>query len=270
MSAEQVGQAIGCSQSKISKIENLRTMPTTEDVRSIASACGASESEIARLLALFAEMRSSRSRCATTRSVDADTQVAAYEEAASDIVAYSPQLIPGILQHPLYTEAILDRLEKLHRNIELTGPLNVRSLLGGRIMRQRNLKGRRTFNFFISAKCFEPSPVWCSAALMRMQIDYIDSILRMNPQVKIWLCSTVIDSIVVPALEEFSIFDEDRAVIVESYVGTQYIEDPEIVSRYLDALKVVRDCSEAAQVADGRISSQAELMRNSKLDLTRS
>jgi transcriptional regulator with XRE-family HTH domain len=110
MSAQDLGDRVGWSQSKVSKIENGRTRPSLPDVKLWLERCGAGTELTAEIIDLASllgteatswrdvnrEGAPSRQR---TRAVD--------QSVATSIAVYQSEVVPGLLQTPDYSRRLL-------------------------------------------------------------------------------------------------------------------------------------------------------------------
>jgi transcriptional regulator with XRE-family HTH domain len=108
LTQREVAQALGWSASKVHRIE-AGTSPITEtDLRRLlARYSSAAESEVDQLLSLARSARQTRS--ATLRDAGPPTvrRYLDYEAAAGQIWNFEPMFVPGLLQTPDYTRALL-------------------------------------------------------------------------------------------------------------------------------------------------------------------
>ncbi len=110
-SGQDLAGALGWSQSKVSRIEHARTLPTVSDARALLSELRVSPRERDRLLRLAEEAagepgtwRNSTGAGLTRRQQD----FIALERSATTIHHYQPLLIPGYLQTEEYARRVLE------------------------------------------------------------------------------------------------------------------------------------------------------------------
>jgi transcriptional regulator with XRE-family HTH domain len=121
---QDVASALGWSQSKVSRIEQARTMPTVHDVRTLLHELGVPAHQQAQLLRLAEAAagahatRRNTSRAGLTRR---QQDFVALERAATSIRCYQPLLIPGYLQTEEYARRVLDMTDStsIDRAVEL-------------------------------------------------------------------------------------------------------------------------------------------------------
>lgn len=108
LSQRQVAQGLGWSASKVHRIE-AGTSPITEtDLRSLlARYTHAAETEVEQLLSLARSARHTRSRSVRESGPPSVRRYLDYEAAAEEIWNFEPLFVPGLLQIPAYTRALL-------------------------------------------------------------------------------------------------------------------------------------------------------------------
>jgi transcriptional regulator with XRE-family HTH domain len=111
LSQRQVAEALGWSASKVHRIE-AGTSPITEaDLRNLlARYSTAAENEVAELLLLARSARQGRSRTLRELGPPSVRRYLDYESAAQEIWNFEPMFVPGLLQIPAYTRALLSRI----------------------------------------------------------------------------------------------------------------------------------------------------------------
>jgi transcriptional regulator with XRE-family HTH domain len=133
-SGQDVAGALGWSQSKVSRIEQARTLPTVEDVRSLLRELRVPAPDQGRLVELAEEAagepgnwRNWTGAGLTRRQQD----FVALERSASSIRHYQPILIPGYMQTEPYAREVL----------EMSGVPNVERGVQMRVARRQTLTG---------------------------------------------------------------------------------------------------------------------------------
>jgi transcriptional regulator with XRE-family HTH domain len=164
-----LGDQLGWSQSKVSRIETGRRLPTASDVAEWASACGARDEELQQLLDLLDEAHlvrrdlSHRARWGQVAIQREQTQLA---ESATRIRSLELVTIPGMLQTAAYAE------HRMAETVHLfgTNPAEVPAAVAERMRRQQALyaPGKR-FEFLLAESALRL--LTCPAAVMRGQID---------------------------------------------------------------------------------------------------
>jgi len=111
LSQREVAQRLGWSASKVHRIE-AGTSPITEaDLRSLlARYSSAAENEVAQLLLLARSARQNRVTPLPESGPPSVRRYLDYEAAAAQIWNFEPMFVPGLLQTPEYTRALLSRI----------------------------------------------------------------------------------------------------------------------------------------------------------------
>jgi transcriptional regulator with XRE-family HTH domain len=111
LSQREVAQGLGWSASKVHRIE-AGTSPITEsDLRSLlARYSSAAEDEVAQLLLLARSARQNRAAPLREPGPPSVRRYLDYEAAAVQIWNFEPMFVPGLLQTPDYTRALLSRV----------------------------------------------------------------------------------------------------------------------------------------------------------------
>jgi transcriptional regulator with XRE-family HTH domain len=111
LSQREVAQGLGWSASKVHRIE-AGTSPITEnDLRSLlARYSSAAENEVAQLLSLARAARQTRSATLVDPGPPSVRRYLDYEASAVEIWNFEPLFVPGLLQTPEYTRALLSRI----------------------------------------------------------------------------------------------------------------------------------------------------------------
>jgi transcriptional regulator with XRE-family HTH domain len=111
LSQRQVAQGLGWSASKVHRIE-AGTSPITErDLRSLlARYSSAAENEVTQLLSLARSARQNRTAPLVEPGPPTVRRYLDYEASAGQIWNFEPMFVPGLLQTPEYTRALLSRI----------------------------------------------------------------------------------------------------------------------------------------------------------------
>jgi transcriptional regulator with XRE-family HTH domain len=122
LNSQQAAEELGCSQSKISRVETGKSPVSVRDVRDLLSLYGVTdEQQRERLLGLARESRQRGwwAEFGSWLPSGFDTY-AGMEAAAASIRAYQAQLVHGLLQTEDYVKAVLRalRLEDTHESID--------------------------------------------------------------------------------------------------------------------------------------------------------
>ncbi len=110
LSLDDVARRLLCSSSKISRIETAVRTPSLRDVRDFCEAYGASEGTQAELMALVREAKQPGWWQSYDEVAARSATYIGLEDAATAIRAYETSRVPGLLQTPTYTRALMRRI----------------------------------------------------------------------------------------------------------------------------------------------------------------
>jgi transcriptional regulator with XRE-family HTH domain len=250
LSGEQLGAALGWSQSKVSKIENARTRPSVSDVEAWANVTRAS-----------AELRSELTVLAELTAVDAQSwrvaqeagltrlqqEMAEIEAATTHLRNFQPALIPGLLQTAEYARRVLTLSDVSEQR-------DVPSAVAARLERQTVLYDQdKRFDFVLTeaALLWRPGP----PELMHAQMDRLLSIETL-PNVHIGVVPFGREATALYA-NGFTIFEvpDDPIVLVEILTTDLMLSDARDLSAYREAFGRLQDAAVTGQEARSLISS---------------
>lgn len=221
LSGTEAARRAGYSQSKISRFETARQVPTTEEVYTLCRIYAAPAEVRDRLLELAADLTAGTVRIRAVLSHGArylQQRVGRIEQTSELVRSFTPTLVEGLLQIPDYVRAMgSDRL----------AGAELEAYVESRTERQRILDSERQFQSIIT----EGALRWHvgSPQIMAAQLDHlIEASHRPNLRLGIIPWTTPVNS---PALHCFTIFD-DRAVIVSTETATAIITDPADLADY--------------------------------------
>lgn len=224
LSGERLARRSGMSQSKISRIENGRLLPSVVDVDRMLQVLNVDQATAADLLVLarvtnteYQDVRASVRRGLHHRQ----RELVALEAESAEIRHFLPTLITGLLQIPEYMRAAIST------------PVEPASGDPGRaitlkLQRQAALHDTtKRFEFLLT----ESAVRWqlCTPSIMALQIDRLIS-LSWLPNVRIGLLpleAHVSDG----AYHTFVTYDE-RLVTIELFTGQLVLRDPKDVAHY--------------------------------------
>lgn len=225
--------AISCGwhESKVSRIENGRTSPSSDDVRSWAETCDAAD-QLPDLLAsleaiegMFVEWR----RMERGGLKRAQQAVLPLWERTRRFRTYSPWLIPGAVQTESYTRAVL-RGTSARRGL----PDDVDAAVAVRKERLQLLsEGDRTFAVLIEESVLRN--VIGGSDVMAGQLGHLLTVSEL-PSVSLGILPLGLDRTAMPPVEDFWIFDEAQ-VNVELISGYLTITQPGELAMYADAFR---------------------------------
>ncbi|MGB3440431.1 MAG: helix-turn-helix transcriptional regulator [Actinophytocola sp.] len=224
LSGERLARRCGMSQSKVSRIETGRSLPSVTDVEQILTGLGVDEVTREELLALarvanaeYQDVRASVRRGLHHRQ----RELASLENNATRICYFLPALIAGLLQMPEYMHAAMNT--PVEPATADTGPAIA-------------IKLRRQAVLHDDSKCFEfllteSALRWrlCGPSVMATQVDRLISLSKM-PNVHIGVLPLSAD---IPdgAYRTFVTYDA-RLVTIELFTGQLVLRDPKDIAHY--------------------------------------
>ncbi|WP_155056273.1 helix-turn-helix domain-containing protein [Streptomyces blattellae] len=234
LDGKDLAAACGWHPSKVSRISTAKTAPSADDIRAWCSACGAeneTEDLIASLRAvegMWVEWR--RMERAGLRKAQ-EARLPLYERTRW-FRAYSPGLVPGLLQTYGYTEDVLRAVQR--RRVEID---DVADAVAARMERQRVLyEGHRRFAFLI-----EESVLRNALGEPETQQEQLEHLFTVGslPNVSLGVVPTRLSRSRMP-VEGFWIYDTTQ-VNVELVSGYLTITQPREVAAYADTFAMLAD-----------------------------
>ncbi|MGH3908311.1 MAG: helix-turn-helix domain-containing protein [Pseudonocardiaceae bacterium] len=256
LSGERLARRCGMSQSKVSRIETGRLLPSVIDVEQILAALGIDRTTQHELLVLarvanaeYQDVRASVRRGLHHRQ----RELAALEINATQMRHFLPTLITGLLQVPEYMRAAMSApVEPVAGDIT--------SAVALKLERQAVLHDRtKNFEFLLT----ESAARWrlCEPSVMAIQIDRLVSLSRL-PNIRIGvlpLSAQVCEG----AYHTFVSYDR-RLVTIELFTGQLVLRDPKDVDHYQTLFDFFSRHALWADGARGFLSALAETFRSSK------
>jgi transcriptional regulator with XRE-family HTH domain len=259
LTGDRLAADLGWPQSKVSKIETGRQMPTAEDITSWTRLCDASPKEAAELLRLQDEAQLTHSRW----RVQMRSGQVAIQRRFSDLAAKATLIrnaetvyIPGLLQTPEYARARITEHAWLDRvadepaatleTVAAEAGNEIEAATAERMRRQQILyePGRR-FEFIITEAALRF--LLCPADVMLGQLDRLLAIAQGMPRVQLGVIPFGVPLRFTPQ-NGFLLFDDDLAVI-ESIGGETMLRGEE-TSVYVRAMSYL--AAEACTGAQAR------------------
>lgn len=213
LSGKDLAAATGWQTSKVSKLENTRQMPTTDDIATWVRACGAEPDTAERLQQLLhealAEHRDWRRRM---RRGQAAVQ-ASYNKLVAEsttISHFETVWVPGLLQTPEYARRALTEMVELH-GLDID---DVDAAVATRLQRQHLLYDTaKHFEFLL----WEPvlrTPI-CGMEAMRGQLDRLQTAIGLsNVRLGILPLDTPLRTTPQNAVQLY-----DEVAVVETFLG---------------------------------------------------
>ncbi|MDO0937145.1 helix-turn-helix transcriptional regulator [Streptomyces sp. DG2A-72] len=234
LDGKRLAEVCGWHPSKVSRISTAKTSPTADDIRAWCRACDAddqTEDLIASLRAvegMWVEWRRME-RAGLRRAQEA--RLPLYERTRW-FRAYSPGLVPGLIQTYGYTEDVLRAVQR--RRVEID---DVADAVAARMERQRVLyEGYRRFAFLIEEAVLGNAPG--DVDTQREQLEHLLTVAAL-PNVSLGVVRTRLGRSRMP-VEGFWIYDTAQ-VNVELASGYLTITQPREVAVYADTFTELAD-----------------------------
>ena len=212
------------SQSKVSRIETGRLLPSVVDVEQMLTGLGVDEATKRELLALarvantdYQDVRLSVRRGLHHRQ----RELAALEQSATEVRHFLPALITGLLQTPEYMRAAIST------PVEPAGG-DVGKAVAAKLERQAVLHDPdKRFSFLLTESALR----WqlCPPAVMALQLDRLVSLSRL-PTVRIGVLP--LDRLVPDGAYHTFVTYDRRLVTVELFSGQLVLREPKDVEHY--------------------------------------
>jgi transcriptional regulator with XRE-family HTH domain len=222
LTGERLAARCGISQSKISKIETGKVLPSATDVERMLTALGLGGERTAELIALarlanteFQSMRASLQRGLHQKQ----RELAAFEADSQHIRFFLPLMITGLLQTPEYARASLAGFPGDHPQA-----------IAKRLDRQAALYNpAKRFTFVLA----EAAARWqlCEPRVMAVQMGRLASLSEL-PNIRLGVIP--LDRYVPDGpLNTFTVYDE-RIATAETFGGVIMMRDPRDVAYHLE------------------------------------
>ncbi len=234
MDGKDLAAACGWHPSKVSRIATAKTAPSAEDIRAWCRACGAEE----QTADLIASLRAVEGMWVSWRRMERaglrraqESRLPLYERTRW-FRAYSPGLVPGLIQTYGYTEEVLRAVQRRRVPID-----DVADAVASRMERQRVVhEGQRRFAFLV-----EESVLVNGLGNVDTQAEQLDHLLTIAalPNVSLGVIPAVLGRVRMP-VEGFWIYDTTQ-VNVELVSGYLTITQPSEVAMYADTFTVMAD-----------------------------
>lgn len=234
LTGTQLADRHGWNKSKVSRLENGRQTPTSDDLRRWADATGhpdAYEELLARLRGFESHIRSWRRQLAAGHKAVQDTHLNAHA-AATVFRGWESSMIFGILQTPDYARHIFTRYAGLQRS-----PRDTEEAVRSRMKRQEALyDSSKTFRLLL----WEPAlhALVCPPAVLAAQLDRLAGAVGLDTvELGIIPLSAPLK---IPAATAFWLYD-DREAIVENWHAELWIDDSASIDTYLRTWRTLRE-----------------------------
>lgn len=224
LTGTQAAKVVGISQSRISRIEGGRFVPTDDEIRSLTKLYRAPAQVRRDLLQAARDLREETVTARTVISRGSWKMQARFgriEKMSAEVCVYQPALIPGLLQTADYARLVFadggditdDELDKA---------------VAERMSRGDVLASGREFTFIVA----EGALRWQAGSpqVMIGQLDRLAEVIAARPNVRLGVIPQS-RSAGVFTTHGFSLYDH-RTVIVGVRTGTSFITDPQDVAEY--------------------------------------
>jgi transcriptional regulator with XRE-family HTH domain len=250
LTGDRLAARCGISQSKISKIETGKVLPSATDVERILSALGVSAERQSELVALakLANTEFQSVRAALQRGLhQKQRELAALEADARHIRFFLPLMITGLLQIPEYARASLANFPGDHPRA-----------IAKRLDRQASLyDAHKRFTFILT----EAAVRWqlCKPKVMAVQMGRLASLSEL-PNLRLGIIP--LDTYVPDGpLNTFTVYDE-RIVTAETFGGVIMMRDPRDVAAHLQLFEFFEHYAVFGSDARALLGEYAEAFRS--------
>ena len=224
LSGERLARRCGMSQSKVSRIETGRLLPSVVDVEQMLTGLGVDAPTKHELLSLarFANTEYHDVRLSVRRGLHhRQRELAAMERSASDVRHFLPALITGLLQTPEYMRAAMAPPVE-------PASSDVGKAVAAKLERQAVLhEPGKHFTFLLTESALR----WqlCPPSVMALQLDRLVSLSRLAT---VSIGVLPLDrSVPDGAYHTFVTYDR-RLVTVELFTGQLVLHDPKDIDHY--------------------------------------
>lgn len=240
-SGAELARRTGWVQPKVSRLETGAQLPTEDDLRTWAQHTGVSTEQADALLDMLSAARVEYTPTADLLNRGAlarrQAHLGALEAAATRIGEYQPAFLPGLVQTPGYTRALLE----LPGSARSKGASNtdLDRIIAARAKRQTLLsEPGRHWQFVIGE-----TALWSAPGTRDMQLDQLEQLVAVSQLrgVELGVIPLRAPMPVLP-LSGFRLLD-DEFVFVESLAGEQRLDDPEEIAPIIRAFEALRDAA---------------------------
>lgn len=235
LSGKDLADARGWAQSKVSRIENGRQMPSADDIRAWVDTCGADAAVVDELLRLREEARIAHATFRSRMRVGQSKVQEDYNKLVADsrlIRHFETVFVPGLLQTPDYARRVFAEMVWLHD----LAVEDVDAAVATRMQRQQMLYDpAKSFEFLLAESVLR----WliCPPNVMRAQLDRLQTVIGLG-RIRFGILPMGVELKTTPQ-NSFQIYVRESPVaIVETFVGETWHRDEEAESyaRALDKL----------------------------------
>ncbi|OLE26182.1 MAG: hypothetical protein AUG44_13820 [Actinobacteria bacterium 13_1_20CM_3_71_11] len=228
LTCEQVGDRLGCSASKISRIETARVPARVLDVQALCELYGAGEEQRVVLVALARESKTQGWWQRFDSALpDWFTTYVGLEAEAASIRTYEIQLVPGLLQTEAYARALFETA--------VNAPEEVESAVEIRRSRQEILRGENPPRYWAVLSEAALQRMVGGPGIMRDQLWYLTEINELrNVTIQVIPAHTGAHPGMSTPFVILSFPDraDPEVTFVDYLTGALYLEKPEEVDQY--------------------------------------
>ena len=235
LSGRTLARLCGWHESKVSRIEHAKTMPSPDDIRAWCAHCG----ESAQVDDMLASLRSVEGMFVEWRRMEqaglrhAQESVLPLWERTRLFRAYSSWLVPGAVQAEGYTRALLRAIAKRRKL-----PDDVEEAVAARADRLHLLHaGDHRFNVLIEESVLRN--VIGGSEVMAAQLGHLITVASL-PSISLGIIPMGLGRDAVHPVEDFWIYD-DRQVNVELVSGWLTITQPREIAMYAQTFARMSD-----------------------------
>lgn len=227
LSGKDVADAHGWAQSKISRIENGRQLPSADDIRAWVGLCGGRSSDVDELLRLREEAKVRHATFRSRMQAGQERVQETYNLLTSEANLtrfFETVAVPGLLQVPEYARRLLTEMIALHE-LDID---DVDAALAMRMQRQQLLyDSARRFEFLLA----EPVLRWliCPPAVMRSQLDRLQTVIGLE-HVRFGILPMGVELATTPQ-NSFQVYvGEETLAVVDTFLGEDFYRDEKAVA----------------------------------------
>ncbi|MGW1408134.1 helix-turn-helix domain-containing protein [Streptomyces sp. NPDC002403] len=244
----ELAERCGWNKSKVSRLENGRQTPTSDDLRRWADETGGPESYdelLARLRGFESHIRSWRRQLASGHRAVQDTHLRAHA-GSSVFRGWESSMVFGILQTPDYARSVFTRYTELQRS-----PSDTEEAVRSRMKRQEALyDSSKHFHLVLWEAALHA--LICPPSVLAAQLDRLVGAIGLDT-VELGIVP-LSASLRIPPATAFWIYG-DRQVIVENWHAELWIDDETSVSTYLRTWETLRKSAVYGADAQNLISA---------------
>lgn len=258
LTGEKLGEAIGASQPKISKIERAKQTVRVDDVDAWARACDAADVDREALLELAEDalLQASTWRREHRAGLRAkQIRVAELESRATRIREFPPGVMPGLVQTSDYAAAVL-------RFADLSGQRDVAAGVAARMDRQRILYSEDTDVELVIGEAILRWRPEGSTSILAGQLDRLIQ-LTATSGVRLGIVPEGAEH-APPQMNGFAIYDlpeEGPIVVVETFAAELRHDDPRDVAIYVELFEGLADAAVFGEEARGLLMDHLRRLR---------